>query len=189
MLEFEKKMLLIKEEFLFLRENLYGENVCQQQTNYYYDTNDLSMNRQGITCRIREKDGRFIATHKAHSTDRSIEKSMVVTGISDLFPLSQIPLRLKGSLTTQRYRWYLEDGITVFLDENSYIEITDYELEIEYQEGKESLAYLEIQRIADLLSRYGFIHSAGEIVGRLICSKSKSQRFFNRYTQVHAESG
>ena len=188
-MEFEKKILLTNEEYLILQKHLYGENEGQQQTNYYYDTDDLSMNWQGITCRIREKDERFIATHKVHGTDHSIEKSTLVMGISDLFPLSRIPLELKGTLTTKRHKWYRQNGITVFLDENVYLGAVDYELEIEYPEDNEFLAYLEIQRFAELLYGYGLIHSTAEIVGRLIKAKSKSQRFFDRYQKLRGWVG
>ena len=139
------------------------------------------MNRQGITCRIREKEGRFTATHKTHASGHSIEKSAAVTGVSDLFPLASTPLKRKGCLLTERHKWSLENGIVVCLDKNTYLEAVDYELGIEYPQGQEELAYLEIQAVTDDLCSAGLMHSAGEIVGRLLWAKSKSQRFFDRY--------
>ena len=189
MVEYEKKILLTKDEYLILLKQLYEERVHQQnknytRKNYYYDTENLSMNRQGITFRIREKEGRFIATHKEHGSDHSIEKFTIVMGASDLFPLSQIPLELRGCLVTKRYKWNRKNGIAVFLDENTCLYTVDYELEIEYPQGQKELAYIEIQRITDLLYSYGLIHSASEIVGWLLCTKNKSQRFFERYQKL-----
>ncbi|MFR5865720.1 MAG: hypothetical protein ACLUFV_11540 [Acutalibacteraceae bacterium] len=67
------------------------------------------------------------------------------------------------------------------MDKNTYLETVDYELEIEYPQGQEELAYLEIQAVTDVLCSAGLMHSAGEIVGRLLWAKSKSRRFFDRY--------
>lgn len=72
----------------------------------------------------------------------------------------------------------------MFLDENTYLDTVDYELEIEYPKEQEEFAYMEIQKITDLLYSYGLIHSASEIVGRLLCTKNKSQRFFDRYQKL-----
>ena len=188
MLEFEKKILLTKEEYLILQKHLYGENTGQQQINYYYDTDDLSMDRQGITFRIREKNGRFIATQKVHNEKCNVEKSTVVKGVSELFPLSTILLKLKGSLMTKRHKWYQQNGITVFLDENNYLGVVDYELEIEYPEDKETCAYQEILRIAEMLYGYGLLHSVYEIAIRLTYARNKSQRFFDRYQRLCCEN-
>ena len=62
MMEFEKKILLTEEEYQAVlkqrsREGRRHRREHYVQKNHYYDTEDLSMNRQGITCRIREKGG------------------------------------------------------------------------------------------------------------------------------------
>ena len=185
-MEFEKKILLTEEEYQAVlkqrsREGRRHRREHYVQKNHYYDTEDLSMNRQGITCRIREKKGRFTATHKTHTSGHSIEKSAAVTGVSDLFPLASTPLKRKGCLLTERHKWSLDNGIVVCLDKNTYLEAVDYELEIEYPQGQDELAYLEIQAVTGDLCSAGLMHSAGEIVGRLLWAKSKSQRFFDRY--------
>ena len=123
-MEFEKKILLTEEEYQAVlkqrsREERRHRREHYVQKNHYYDTEDLSMNRQGITCRIREKEGRFTATHKTHASGHSIEKSAAVTGVSDLFPLTSAPLKRKGCLLTERHKWSLENGIVVCLDKNT----------------------------------------------------------------------
>ena len=57
MLEFEKKVLLSEPEYRFLKENRYRAGKTAVQVNHYYDTDDFALSRQGITCRIREKNG------------------------------------------------------------------------------------------------------------------------------------
>ena len=59
MIELEKKLLLTKEEFNSLLLYFGNEKQCVKQVNYYFDTEDLSMNRQGVTCRIRLKNGTY----------------------------------------------------------------------------------------------------------------------------------
>ena len=53
MLEYEKKLIITQREY----ENIVTEYLPSKtirQTNYYYDTENLSLNRAGITFRIRE---------------------------------------------------------------------------------------------------------------------------------------
>lgn len=100
-MEFEKKILLTEEEYQAVlkqrsREGRRHKREHYVQKNHYYDTEDLSMNRQGITCRIREKEGRFTATHKTHTSGHSIEKSAAVTGVSDLLPSDVDAFETKG---------------------------------------------------------------------------------------------
>ena len=72
MTEFEKKLLISKDEYNYLMEHFNYENTLLQknnikQINYYFDTDDFSMNRQNITCRIRLKDGKYKGIIKQHS--------------------------------------------------------------------------------------------------------------------------
>ena len=69
MTELEKKLLLTEDEYDYLMEHLIYESPLIQmpittQINYYFDTDDFSMNHQNITCRIRLKDGKYKATMK-----------------------------------------------------------------------------------------------------------------------------
>lgn len=64
-LEYEKKMLLTKAEYAALAERYRGMPT-ESQTNRYFDTEDFDMNRRGITCRIRAKNGAYRTTVKNH---------------------------------------------------------------------------------------------------------------------------
>ena len=60
MIELEKKLIISKEEYDYLIEHFgYDNQHCRKpiikQINYYFDTDDLLMNAQNITCRIRLK--------------------------------------------------------------------------------------------------------------------------------------
>lgn len=66
MLEFEKKVLLTQREYDFLLYRKQEAPPGRIQINHYYDTDDFEWNRLGITCRIRERKGKFEATIKAH---------------------------------------------------------------------------------------------------------------------------
>ena len=72
MLKHEKKALLTKEEYDVMMASCKGMAV-EFQTNYYFDTDDMYMNRKGITCRIRAKNGTYKTTIKKHGTDCSVE--------------------------------------------------------------------------------------------------------------------
>ena len=74
MTELEKKLLLTEDEYDYLMERFgYGSPLIQKpivtQINYYFDTDDFSMNRRNTTCRIRLKGGKYRATMKRHSSE------------------------------------------------------------------------------------------------------------------------
>jgi uncharacterized protein YjbK len=65
MLEYEKKLIITQREY----ENIVTEYLPSKtirQTNYYYDTENLSLNRAGITFRIREIEDVLTVTVKRH---------------------------------------------------------------------------------------------------------------------------
>ena len=69
MFEFEKKILLTKTEYDYLRSDERFSKRPSLQKNYYYDTEKYELNELGITCRIRERNGKYKATLKAHQPD------------------------------------------------------------------------------------------------------------------------
>ena len=75
------------------------------------------------------------------------------------------------------------------MDKNTYLEAVDYELEIEYPQGQDELAYLEIQAVTDDLCSAGLMHSAGEIVGRLLWAKKQIPAFFRPLSETAGLAG
>ena len=191
MLEFEKKIMLKPKEYAFLVDHFSGISEKTTQTNYYYDTDLGDMNELGITCRIRKKHGKYVATMKAHQPDYkdcSIEISKDVKGIEDMSLFEGLELKYQGELHTTRYKINAINGIEVSIDRNNYLGKNDYELEIEYNPGEEEKAFIQLNIIADLLVMNGMVKSRYQIRNRASNSISKSERFFNRKNTLKKRS-
>lgn len=185
MIEFEKKALLTAEEYAFIKKHCYPIGEVVIQTNYYYDTDDFELNRQGITCRIREKSSRFVATVKDHQPDGcSIETSKNAAGRYDTSFFDGMGIDFQGSLTTVRTTFVICDGVFVMLDENKYLDIMDYEIEYEYQTGQYEIVFYEIKELAEILKHHNFIESTESFIGRFENAPSKSCRFFQRKAKL-----
>lgn len=182
MIELEKKLPLTKEEYEYLLENLGKNKPHIKQTNYYFDTEDLSMNSQDITCRIRFKDGKYKGTIKRHTkaANQSVETEVKVkNGIYDN-ALIDMGLMLHGALVTERCTLFKNEACEVVLDKNSYLDYYDYELEIEYHPQKEQTANVALRVIMELLLyKYPFL-TAKNLCARLKNAPSKSKRFFDK---------
>lgn len=186
MLEYEKKIFLTEDEYLNLLRLGCGKKLTTIQTNYYYDSDDYKMNMQGITCRIREKGGKYKATIKAHKQSNkecSIEKTKDALNEYDDRLFSGMHLKLQGSLTTERAILYSDNECEVVLDKNTYLGMTDYELEVEYLPGFEEYA-------TELIYRYINIMYPLKICMLILpqrVSKSKSERFFERKQKLSCQ--
>ena len=191
MVELEKKMLLTKDEYDYLLEHFGKDDPIKdkpivKQVNYYFDTQDLSMNRQNITCRIRLKDGKYIATMKCHTndSDHSTETSIEVrNGIFDN-GFIDMGLTLQGVLTTDRCVIIKDEYCEVVLDKNSYLDNEDYELEIEYTSEHEKKAASILRVFKDLLLRRKCFLAYQESFADKPSIPSKSSRFFERRAMV-----
>lgn len=137
--EYEKKLLLTREEYDCLLKYFGKRKSWARQINYYFDTDDFSMNRQNTTCRIRLKDGTYQGTLKRHTatTERSEEIDIAVrNGIFDN-GFTDMGLKLQGYCVTDRCFLLKNTICDVVLDWNDYLGHVDYELEIEYAPGYE----------------------------------------------------
>lgn len=187
MLEFEKKVMLTKAEYDFLKEHWQALAPTAVQINHYYDTDDFELSRRGITCRIREKDGVCTATVKEHrikGSDCSVEKSRSVTNRYDDSLFKGMGLRYQGSLETLRTIYESQPGIRIMLDRNSYLGTVDYELEIEYDKEFEYLADAELEQIISEMINGEILNSPKAFRNRVNQGKSKSGRFFERKTEA-----
>ena len=191
MIELEKKILITKEEYHLLLERFFATSPLADQTitkqiNYYFDTDDLSMNRQNITCRIRFKDGKFQGTIKQHSpsTDQSIETEVAVRGGIHSNAFTDLGLKLQGELVTDRCCLLKTATCEVILDKNEYLNYIDYELEVEYMSGFEEQAQSIVSEILGQLD-YQSIKKDGT---QTRDAKSKSSRFFERKSKHEFDS-
>ena len=149
-IEIEAKSLISEDEYEKIIDKLnLGKYRKFKQTNYYIDTEDRFLKRNGIALRIREKDENFELTLKTPLSEGLLEKNENISwrGLDNLknkqiFPEGNIKkfleilgvsikeLKVLTSFTTERismdYSIYHID-----LDKNIYSIIVDYELEVE----------------------------------------------------------
>ena len=182
MLEFEKKILLSPQEYDIILK-IKQLSPVQVQINYYFDTDDFSMNKRGITCRIRERNGKFKTTIKNHNLkylDCGLEEDINEKAEFDPTPFKSRGLKYQGQLLTERRILLKDDYCEVVLDRNDYLGYTDYELEIEYSEGCEIISQIILEYTAKLLIDAGILGNVDELLMRARNPKFKSQRFFER---------
>ncbi len=158
MIENEFKVMLTDSQYIAVRQMYEWDSVIEQ-TNYYYDTEELSLSSQHITCRVRSVGGKLYLQMKlpagkdysrieveeefggmllSHISGARLSKLSGVDGMPDV--------KLLGGLTTNRCVKRLE-GAEIDLDCSTYFEtITDYELEIEFTDEAAARAQLAIIR-------------------------------------------
>lgn len=141
------------EQILILQKREMNENI---QINYYYDTDNGLLFRNGITLRVRQIEGDLFLQYKrrAKSDSRffvSEEKNITIDNFNSNIILP-FELRLKskngfinsrggcykfqGSLITHRRTYNVENGIKVTFDRNYYLGTFDCEIEIEFLKEK-----------------------------------------------------
>ena len=182
MTEMEKKRLLTKEEYVILMSRFGYEKPVVKQVNYYYDTVDLSMNRQDITCRIRLKDGKYKGTIKSHSPDgcQSTESEIKVYDGIRKNEFTEIGLKHYGELITKRCIIFKDEGCEAVLDKNEYLGCVDFELEIEYKPDFEHHAADVLRMLTDGIKSSKTI-ATDNLINSNLSARSKSKRFFERY--------
>ena len=192
MTELEKKILLTEDEYDYLMEHFGYENPLIQkpittQINYYFDTDDFSMNRNNTTCRIRWKDGNYKATMKKHSsdTDQSTETEMKIYDGLESNAFIDMGLKLQGELITKRCVIMKDVNCEIVLDKNEYLGYTDYELEIEYAPGHEKDAQTILKIFRDMLTRRKCFLVYKESAANLPSVPSKSNRFFEKMSPIN----
>lgn len=177
MLELEKKLLLTQEEYAYLLSEAKNASTAIQ-TNYYFDTDDHLMDQRGITCRIREKEGKYIATIKEHQENGiSVERSEQAFGEWDTHFFDGLGVSLIGMLTTWRTTLFKDARCEIVLDKNDYLGVEDYELEAEYAPGEEACADALLSTISERLSTV--FSPLIPLPARCGEGESKSRRFFN----------
>ena len=178
--EIEYKALISKEEYEGLLSELSKQFTCRRyvQTNYYYDTEKLSLYHRHETLRIRKKDESLQLEYKFNK--EFIKRARICDEKS--YPIKNIPKRLSmedirrydlpessynllGNLVTTRSDFVLPEGV-LSLDKNEYLGWVDYEVEVE-------LTSLSMQMENQYL---GLSH----IIGKPL-TPGKYSRFINKY--------
>lgn len=113
------------------------------QTNYYYDTPDFTLGKKNITLRIRQTGTELKLQRKSRLTQdgscvESEETETPVPAIPRVISGNSAGTKddvyLLGKLETKRLRYRISEDVTVDLDQNTYLGMTDYEIEIEYKD-------------------------------------------------------
>ena len=144
MIETELKAMLTFEQYKEI-DNMFPWESVVSQTNHYYTDKTGELKKHGITFRIRTIDNKSVIQVKQHTNSNSPlqiceEKEFDIEGIPQEFSQSEIkemtgievPTSYIGDLTTQRSSFFYCDGVEICLDKNDYLNLTDYEIEIEY---------------------------------------------------------
>ena len=151
MLETELKCMLDKETYDRLESAFTWDEVFEQVNSYYTDPYG-TLKQNGITLRVRTKNGMDIIQVKTHKNADSPlqiaeEAEFDCSGIPESFSAEdvkkmtgiEVPASLLGSLTTKRHSLMYCDGVEICLDKNDYIDKTDYEIEVEYTRDRKSV--------------------------------------------------
>ncbi len=182
MIENEFKLVLNKEQYeKFHADNTWDKEISQ--INHYYDTDELVLSGEHITCRVREIAGKFFLQMKLPADKLysrvELEKKFselpeMLTGeeLTALCGREDLPdVKLLGKLQTLRsVKKY--DGAEIDLDKSEYFGKTDYELEIEFTD--EELARELLTKIVQQLD----LKPAGEVC------KGKIHRFLEEYRKT-----
>jgi|SRR5690625_3163779 len=155
-IEIEFKNLLTKDEFDLLLNQLPFPAASDLQINYYFETKDFLLRQNKAALRIREKNNTYTLTLKqphpaglleTHDPLTKEEATSWITG--KIIPQAETSNQLKqlgipqeellcfGQLVTKRKEIQFKNTIVV-LDESTYNNHLDYELEVEapyYQVG------------------------------------------------------
>lgn len=165
-IEIEYKILLDENTFYWILQDY--QSLIQRdyiQVNYYFTNTILQQKKYML--RIREKDNSFELTLKRPIKNHRLETNVLLTPeekddffshrpitneIIDLLKEDNInPLELENqfSLKTHRYDIILPEGI-LSLDENTYCQKHDYELEFEVKDEQEGY-----QQFLNIIHQYG----------------------------------
>lgn len=186
-IEIEFKNILTKEEFNHLKERfrIQFEQFAVQK-NHYFDTKNFDLKKYNSALRIREKNSSYEMTLKQPLKnqkglletnwdlnqmtanriikDGGIPDSKIADKIKEL-TIDPETIHYFGTLTTKRVEVPYKSGLLV-LDNSSYFQIEDYEVEFEvtnYEQGKKE--FDQLLREANIPKRP---------------TKNKVQRFYNQ---------
>ncbi len=181
MRETELKCMLDEQIYLKLKA-LFDWDWVKEQENHYYSDAVGELRKNGITFRVRTKDGINKLQLKMHKNNNSPlqicdELEYPIDSVPDKFTSQQVneltgidtDVSRLGSLKTLRHSLFYCDGVEICLDKNEFLDKTDYEIELEYTQ--------EIpQTLLALLKDNGVDFTAP--------CKGKCSRFMTRLAQI-----
>lgn len=172
-IEKEYKMMLEESEFRKIISSLNPDNVTKQNNFYYTASHNMGM-------RIREIDKHYYYTlkHFINGEVREYEWEIPDNNINDPSIINLLnelhidhPIYM-GSLLTTRYIKEYPLG-TLCLDENIYLDKTDYELEYELKDARED----DFKTLETFLNTYNLTY--------IVNTETKYKRFKDRLKEVN----
>lgn len=152
-IEIEYKNLLTKSEFDRLLNALPFPKEATDQTNYYFETHQMTLKQSLSALRIRKRHDQYRLTLKephpkglleTHDVLNEQEALMWINGKPSETPHIRKRLQAKnidvndllyvGHLTTKRRTYLMDNDVLIVLDESMYNGTSDYELEVEAPE-------------------------------------------------------
>ncbi len=153
-IEKEYKMLLTKEQYELLLQQIQPDPPVKQ-VNFYFDTDDHQIQKRKGVLRIREREGVFLFTLKLHKEDDTLyefekilpscnQSALLDPEIQSLLQTHSISgsLQLIGELVTWR-SMRITDDAEICLDKNIYRDVIDYEIEYEYIREHDGLSIFQ----------------------------------------------
>ena len=158
MFEKEFKVMLTEEQHDKLVA-AYNWDKVFTQINHYYDTPDLQLSKEHITCRVRETEGEYFLQLKTPTPKDYIRveiakklpalpETLTSEMLREVSRYDLPDVNCIGKLTTLRHVHQFEGG-EIDLDRSEYFGKVDYELEIEFT--GESAARSMLAEICELL--------------------------------------
>ena len=176
-IEIEAKVILSRQDYKKVFDTLKTKITdTHTQTNFYIDSQDRVLKKNDIALRIREYNRTYVLTCKTPLSEGLLEKNQESSekvaleminlnrfpsgGIQDFLELLDIDvsnLEVLASLTTRRNELSI-DSSKISLDENTYGNKVDYEIEVE-----DSAMKLAEDRIEEILKPLGITYSLNKV--------------------------
>ena len=176
-IEIEAKVILSRQDYKKVFDTLKTKITdTHTQTNFYIDSQDRVLKKNDIALRIREYNRTYVLTCKTPLSEGLLEKNQELSekvaleminlnrfpsgGIQDFLELLDIDvsnLEVLASLTTRRNELSI-DSSKISLDENTYGNKVDYEIEVE-----DSAMELAEDRIEEILKPLGITYSLNKV--------------------------
>ena len=176
-IEIEAKVILSRQDYKKVFDTLKTKITdTHTQANFYIDSQDRVLKKNDIALRIREYNRTYVLTCKTPLSEGLLEKNQELSekvaleminlnrfpsgGIQDFLELLDIDvsnLEVLASLTTRRNELSI-DSSKISLDENTYGNKVDYEIEVE-----DSAMKLAEDRIEEILKPLGITYSLNKV--------------------------
>ena len=185
MKETEYNYILKKGEFDYIHSciKLSTENFMVKhitQTHYYYDTEDYTLDKAGVSCYVLDDGcglkGAVKLCGKIPETE-DIEIPIEADGVSECINLGAFRLKLLGSFHTDREVCKISEGVEIMFDIDSYLGEREYGISLEFTDRGRGEARKLLRDIELLIKQYRAMTGENNFDGYVKTAAPKSSRF------------